>query len=394
MSNFKFLDLGIHPLANSYLKKNELKKKESKYRLKVIFNKKNYLVRVSSKFSSKKMFGNDYPYRSSMSQTMVRSFATLAKKLRVSQKTKILEIGSNDGAFAFNFNKKRIICVEPCTNLAKITKKKGYKTYNEYWNLSLSKKICNENGKVDIIFSSNTLSHIKNLDGVFKSINHILNESGILIIEDPSLAECIKKNTYDQFYNEHIYVFSFTSLNLILAKHNLIIFHIENIKTHGGSIRYYIRKKTNSKLKIGKNVFKQKVYEKNLNISKLKTYIKFAERVNKSKIKFINIIKDLKKRNKRIIGYGATAKSCTILNFCKINHKYIDYFIDTTPEKQNKYTPGTHIPIVKNVKNINPSETVFYLGAWNFLEEIILKEKKFIIKGGKFLIHTPYPRII
>jgi SAM-dependent methyltransferase len=394
MSNFKFLDLGIHPLANSYLKKNELKKKESKYRLKVIFNKKNYLVRVSSKFSSKKMFGNDYPYRSSMSQTMVRSFATLAKKLRVSQKTKILEIGSNDGAFAFNFNKKKIICVEPCTNLAKITKKKGYKTYNEYWNLSLSKKICNENGKVDIIFSSNTLSHIKNLDDVFRSINHILNESGILIIEDPSLAECIKKNTYDQFYNEHIYVFSFTSLNLILAKHNLIIFHIENIKTHGGSIRYYIRKKTNSKLKIGKNVFKQKVYEKKLNISKLKTYIKFAERVNKSKIKFINIIKDLKKRNKRIIGYGATAKSCTILNFCKINHKYIDYFIDTTPEKQNKYTPGTHIPIVKNVKNINPSETVFYLGAWNFLEEIILKEKKFIIKGGKFLIHTPYPRII
>lgn len=394
MSNFKFLDLGIHPLANSYLKKNELKKKESKYRLKVIFNKKNYLVRVSSKFSSKKMFGNDYPYRSSMSKTMVRSFATLAKKLRVSQKTKILEIGSNDGAFAFNFNKKKIICVEPCTNLAKITKKKGYKTYNEYWNLSLSKKICNENGKVDIIFSSNTLSHIKNLDDVFKSINHILNESGILIIEDPSLAECIKKNTYDQFYNEHIYVFSFTSLNLILAKHNLIIFHIENIKTHGGSIRYYIRKKTNSKLKIGKNVFKQKVYEKKLNISKLKTYIKFAERVNKSKIKFINIIKDLKKRNKRIIGYGATAKSCTILNFCKINHKYIDYFIDTTPEKQNKYTPGTHIPIVKNVKNINPSETVFYLGAWNFLEEIILKEKKFIIKGGKFLIHTPYPRII
>lgn len=131
-----------------------------------------------------------------------------------------------------------------------------------------------------------------------------------------------------------------------------------------------------------------------MGISKLKTYKQFSKRVYKSKINFIKIVKDLKKKNKKIIGYGATAKSCTVLNFCKINYKYIDYFIDTTPEKQNKYTPGTHIPILKNVKNINPSETVFYLGAWNFLKEIIKKEKKFINSGGKFLIHTPYPRII
>jgi methylation protein EvaC len=393
MSNFEFLDLGIHPLANSYLKKNELKKKENKYRLKVIFDKKNYLVKVTSKFSSKKMFNNNYPYRSSMSQTMLKSFADLAKKILKSPKNKILEIGSNDGAFAYNFNKKKIICVEPCNNLARITKSRGYKTYNQYWNFNLSKKIYKENGKVDIIFSSNTLSHIKNLDKVFKSINYILNENGILIIEDPSLTECIKKNTYDQFYNEHVYVFSFTSLNLILAKHNLIIFHLENIKTHGGSTRYYIKKK-NSKLKIKCSVFKQIAYEKKMCISKLKTYKQFSKRVYKSKINFIKIVKDLKKKNKKIIGYGATAKSCTVLNFCKINYKYIDYFIDTTPEKQNKYTPGTHIPILKNVKNINPSETVFYLGAWNFLKEIIKKEKKFINSGGKFLIHTPYPRII
>ena len=394
MNNFNFLDLGMHPLANAYLKKNELKKNEKKYRLKVNFNKKNYLVKVISIFSSKVMFNNKYPYRSSMSQTMLKSFAGLAKKIKRKNKNKVLEIGSNDGAFAFNFNKKKIICVEPCNNLAKITKKKGYKTYNEYWNYSLAKKIYKQNGKMNIVFSSNTISHIKNLDNVFKSINYLLDKNGILIIEDPSLVECLKKNTYDQFYNEHIYVFSFNSLKYALKKHNLIIFHIENIETHGGSTRFYIKKKENKKLKIKITVLKQIIKEKKMNITKVKTYINFAKRVNKSKVKFIKIIKDLKNINKKIIGYGATAKSCTVLNFCKINNKYIDYFIDTTPEKQKKYTPGTHIPIIKKARNINPSQTVFYLGAWNFLKEIIKKEKRFIKNGGKFLIHTPYPRII
>jgi len=394
MNNFNFLDLGMHPLANAYLKKNELKKNEKKYRLKVNFNKKNYLVKVISIFSSKVMFNNKYPYRSSMSQTMLKSFAGLAKKIKSKNKNKVLEIGSNDGAFAFNFNKKKIICVEPCNNLAKITKKKGYKTYNEYWNYSLAKKIYKQNGKMNIVFSSNTISHIKNLDNVFKSINYLLDKNGILIIEDPSLVECLKKNTYDQFYNEHIYVFSFNSLKYALRKHNLIIFHIENIETHGGSTRFYIKKEENKNLKIKNTVLKQIIKEKKMNITKVKTYINFAKRVNKSKVKFIKIIKDLKNINKKIIGYGATAKSCTVLNFCKINNKYIDYFIDTTPEKQKKYTPGTHIPIIKKARNINPSQTVFYLGAWNFLKEITKKEKRFIKNGGKFLIHTPYPRII
>ena len=334
MNNFNFLDLGMHPLANAYLKKNELKKNEKKYRLKVNFNKKNYLVKVISIFSSKVMFNNKYPYRSSMSQTMLKSFAGLAKKIKSKNKNKVLEIGSNDGAFAFNFNKKKIICVEPCNNLAKMTKKRGYKTYNEYWNYSLAKKICKQNGKMSIVFSSNTISHIKNLDNVFKSINYLLDKNGILIIEDPSLVECLKKNTYDQFYNEHIYVFSFNSLKYALRKHNLIIFDIENIETHGGSTRFYIKKKENKNLKIKNTVLKQIIKEKKMNITKVKTYINFAKRVNKSKVKFIKIIKDLKNINKKIIGYGATAKSCTVLNFCKINNKYIDYFIDTTPEKQ------------------------------------------------------------
>ena len=394
MHNYTFLNLGMHPLANSYLKKKELKKKERKYKLQVSFNKKNSLVKVISKVSSKTMFNNQYPYRSSMSRTMLKSFSKLAYRLKKMNNNKILEIGSNDGAFSFNFDKKKIICVEPCGNLAKITKKKGYKTYNEYWNFKLSEKIHRQHGKINLIFSSNTISHIENLNDVFKSINNILDKNGILIIEDPSLMECLKKNTYDQFYNEHIYVFSLTSLNNILKKHDLVIFDIENITTHGGSTRYYIKKEGNKFLKINNNILKQYKKEGKIRITNIQTYINFAKRVKKSKIEFTKIIENLKSKNIKILGYGATAKSCTVLNFCKINNKQIEYFIDTTPEKQNKYTPGTHIPIIKKINNINPSKTVFYLGAWNFLKEIKRKEKKFLKKGGRFLIHTPYPKLI
>ena len=215
---------------------------------------------------------------------------------------------------------------------------------------------------------------------MFKSINYILDKNGILIIEDPSLMECLKKNTYDQFYNEHIYVFSFTSLNSILKKHDLVIFDIENISTHGGSTRYYIKKKENNLHKINNNIKLQAIKEKKIKITNIQTYLSFAKRVKKSKIEFRKIIKDLKSKNIKILGYGATAKSCTVLNFCNINNKQIEYFIDTTPEKQNKYTPGTHIPIIKKIHNITPSKTVFYLGAWNFLKEIKKKRRKLFKK--------------
>ena len=389
-----FLDLGYQPLANSYLAKKDLKKKERKYRLVICFNKFNKLVSIKKTFSSKDMFNNKYPYRSSMSKTMRKSFKELAYKLKKKiNPNKVLEIGSNDGSFLKHFNKKKTIGIEPCANIEKLTKEKNFNTYSEYWTKKLAKKIFKKHNKVNLIYSANTISHIKNLDEVFKAINIVLDNDGIFIIEDPSLLECLKKNTYDQFYNEHIYVFSYTSLSNVLKKHNLEIFRIENLDIHGGTNRYYIKKITSNK-KIDNSVIKQKKKELSFAIDKLKTYIEFAKRVNLSKQKLIKILKKLKSKNKKIIGYGATAKSVTILNYCKIDNKILDFFIDTTPEKQNKYTPGTKIPIVKNAKLINNNIDYIFLGAWNFKKEIFAKEKKYIKLGGKFIIHTPFPRIV
>lgn len=392
--NIHFLDLGFQPLANNYLKYKQLNKKEKKYRLKVGINPDTKLVSINKPISSKLMFNNKYPYRSSMSKTMIKSFKDLSKLINLTFKpNKILEIGSNDGSFIKNFSKKKVIGIEPCANVERITKKMGYNTYSEYWNVRTAKKIYNENGKVDLIYSANTISHIEDLDEVFKSLNIILNDDGILIIEDPSLLECLKKNTYDQFYNEHIYVFSLMGLESILNKYNFEIFNIQNLKIHGGSNRYFIKKK-NNKRKISGNVEINRKKEINYGINKISTYKDFAKRVKNSKKKLKEIFVKINLKNKKIIGYGVTAKSTTILNYCKIDGKLISYFVDTTKDKQNKYTPGTKIPIIKYRGFIENNVDFVFLGAWNFKDEIFKKEKKFIKRGGKFIIHTPIPKIL
>ena len=390
----KFLDLGNQPLANSYLLNSNSLKKETTYKLKVGINLKNYLVSIENTVPKEKMFNAKYPYRSSMSFTMRRSFKNLAKKILNNYKPQlVLEIGSNDGAFIKNFNKNIVIGVEPCKNLAKVTRKKGYKTFSSYWNINLAKKITRFK-KANIIYSANTISHIKDLDSVVKAIDFALGKNGVLIIEDPSLMECLKLNAYDQFYCEHIYLFSAISLANIFKKYNFEIFRIEKTKTHGGSNRYYIKRKDNKNYRIEKSYKDLIAKETKYGLKRYSTYLKFKKRVEKSKVELLKLLNNFKKKKLKVIGYGATAKSVTVLNYCKINQNLISYFLDTTPDKVNKYLPGSKI-LVKNYKKLDKKDAdIVFLGAWNFKDEILKKEKNFISKGGKFITHIPYPRII
>ena len=390
----KFLDLGLQPLANSYIKKKSIKLNEKKFKLVVGFNPKNYLVSILNTVPKEKMFNKDYPYKSSESKTMQKSFRDLAKKLKKVYEPKfVIEIGSNDGAFIKNFNRHTVVGVEPCKNLARITQKQNYKTFAEYWSPKLSQKIT-KNKKADLIYSANTLSHIKNFNEIFKAIEYALSNKGILVLEDPSLLECLKNGAYDQFYCEHIYVFSTIALEKVLNKFNLEIFDIENTNTHGGSNRYFIKKKSNNFYKIKNKVNKEIDKEKKFGLHKYSTYKKFSTRVKESKKRLLNIFKKLKSKKLKIIGYGATAKSCTVLNFCGIGPKSIDYFYDTTSFKINKYLPGSKIEIKKYKKLSIKDVDIVFLGAWNFKEEIFKKERTFIKQGGKFITHVPYPKVL
>ena len=304
----------------------------------------------------------------------------------------VIEIGSNDGVFIKNFNKNCVIAVEPCKNLANLTKN-NFKTYPDFWNKKLAKKILNKNKKADLIFSANTISHIPNIRETFEAIEYSLSKNGILVIEDPSLKAVIETNSYDQFYDEHVYVFSALAISSIAKRFNLKLFDIEEVENHGGSLRYYISK-SDSKYSSTRRLNKLITSEKKFGLSNFKTFLNFSKRVKRSKINLINLLKKLKGRNKKIISYGATYKSTTVFNYCNINSKYFDYVTDTTINKQGKYTPGKHIPIISPEKGFNDSVDYAFLGAWNFKKEILKKESAFLKKGGRFITHVPNVKIL
>jgi len=262
MKKINFLNLGNHPVTNNFLNTNN-PKNEFFYNLRLQYHEKTKLISLAKFVSPKRMFNDKYAHRASASLTMRVAYKNLANKIKKKFNPKsILEIGSNDGVFIKHFSDIENIGVEPCKNLAVITNKLKIKTYDKFWSIKLSDKIINENGKFDVIYSANTISHIHDLKETFMAISNSLNQNGIFILEDPSLLEVLKKTSYDQFYDEHAYVFSITALKNITMKSGLEIFNIEKLKTHGGSNRVYFKKK-NTKIKISKNVFKQKKKEKN-----------------------------------------------------------------------------------------------------------------------------------
>ena len=389
-----FLNLGRQPIANSFLSSISKKslKSEYFYNLIISFNTKSFLVSLKKPVNPKIQYTDKYAHRASESQTMRTAFKSVALKLyKRFRPKKIMEIGSNDGVFLKNFPKQKVIGVEPCKNLAEITKKK-FTTYPNFWNKLLSKKILKKHSKIDLIFSANTISHIPNLKETFEAIFSIISDNGVLVIEDPSLSSVIKINSYDQFYDEHVYVFSGLALENIVKKYKLRLFDVEKINTHGGSLRYFICK-NNSKHKNTKYLDLVLNEEKKTGLNNLNTFRKFAKKVKNSKKKLVSLLKKIKKNNKKIISYGATYKSTTVFNYCKIDTNYFHYVTDTTFNKQGKFTPGTHIPIISPEIGFNDSVDYAFLGAWNFKKEILNKEKKFIKRGGKFITHVPEVKI-
>ena len=391
-----FLNLLKQPITNSYLPNiySSTLKKEFFYNLSIVFNLNNYLVSIKNPVNPKNQYTDTYAHRASQSKTMNISFKKIANKLKKRFKPKLsVEIGSNDGVFLKNFNKKEIIAVEPCKNLAKITNRKGFFTYDKFWNVNLAKSIKKKKGNIDLIYSANTISHIPNLKEVFKAISICLSQDGVFVFEDPYIGSVLKNNSYDQFYDEHVHVFSLIAISNLIKIHKLKIIDTEILTTHGGSIRFYVAR-NDSKYKISKSV--KKIYNSELDkkLNKFSTYKKFSNRVKDSKKNLVKLLKNLKNKNKKVISYGATYKSATVFNYCNINSNLIDHVVDTTRNKQGKYTPGKHLLIKPPCDMVKEKIDYAFLGAWNFAKEILEKEKKFIKNGGKFITHVPNIRII
>jgi|TARA_R110001583_G_scaffold25665_5_gene92816 SAM-dependent methyltransferase len=389
----KFLDLGKQPIANGFLFRDQISE-EYFFNLGVAFDEETKLVTQTEYVDPPLMFNDEYVYRGSMSKTMREHFKKLSGVLWENDNPmpKVLEIGSNDGVFLKHWPTDSTVAVEPCGNFAKETRRMGYKTYKEFWCTELAKEIKLVDGERDIIFAANCICHIPNLDEAFKAVNLLLKDDGVFIFEDPSLAEVINNNSYDQIYDEHPHVFSVIALDNLLNRCGLEIIKVENITVHGGSNRVYVMKKGFGVVDV--SVEQNKSYERVLGLDDFETFLRFAKRVEQSKEDLVRLLTKCKDEGKKVISYGASSKSTTIFNYCGIGPELLSYITDTTPEKQGKLSPGMHIPVIAPEQGFNNTVHFAYLGAWNFIKEIKDKEKDFVGGGGKFITHVPTIQVV
>ena len=371
-----FMSFGKMPIANGFIKKEDFGK-EFFFNMEVGFSEEVSLFQLNDHPKPELMFNEKYPFFTSSSKFMTahfKSFADYLTKNFINSNSKVIEIGSNDGTLLKNFKNLGIEYVgfEPSKNVSDRANANGIKTINKFFsskNLSEAKEFV---GKTDLVCASNVICHIPDLNDLIISIDKMLTKNGSFIFEEPYLGSMFEKVSYDQIYDEHIYIFSASSISKIFQLYDFELIDVLPQPTHGGSMRYVVQRK-NSKKK-SKNLVKILENEKLRKLDVLESCFQFKKNCETSKMKLIKKNNKLKDQNKSICGYAATSKSTTILNYCKIDNKTIKFICDTTPEKIGKFSPGMHIPIVdmKYFKD-NITDTI-YLFAWNHKEEIFKKE--------------------
>ena len=310
------------------------------------------------------------------------------KKNYLNGKSNIIEIGSNDGTFLKNFLNSNIDIVgfEPTENTALEAKKKGVKTINSFFSQKNISELKDFLDNTDLICGANVICHIPDLTDTIKAVDKLLNKKGVFIFEEPYLGSMFKKTSYDQIYDEHIFIFSATSIQKIFNIFDFELIDLIPQITHGGSMRYVLaRKKQRDVNSIVKKILND---EKKMNLDNLQSCINFKKNCEISKNNLKEKIKYLKSKGKKICGYAATSKSTTVLNYCKIGAESIEFICDTTKEKIGKYSPGMHIPIVSMDHFYKKKPDVAFLFAWNHKEEIFNKEKNFTKNKGEWISHV------
>ena len=377
-----FMSFGKMPIANGFIEKKNFSE-EFFFNMEVGFNDELSLFQLNDHPKPEKMFNQNYPFFTGSSEYMkthFKKYANFVKKY-IKTNSKIIEIGSNDGTFLNNFDIQsyNVLGFEPSKNVADVSLKKGIPTLNIFFNKENILNLKQYLGQTDLICASNVICHVPNLNDLIEAVDLLLSSNGTFIFEEPYLGSMFKKVSYDQIYDEHIFMFSASSVSKIFERFDFKLIDAIPQDTHGGSMRYIIKRNNNE---ITENVKKIISSEEKEKINSLDSCLNFKKNCEMSKEKILNKINTLKKEGKTICGYAATSKSTTVLNYCNINDKYIDFICDTTKEKIGKFSPGMHIPI-KDMEYFRRNITdCIYLFAWNHKNEILNKEKKF--KGEWF----------
>lgn len=380
------------PIANGFLVPDEFKD-EYFFELKPAFCEQCLTFQIEEQPAPEVMFHDHYAFFSRTSkfmQTHFKNYAdwVYAKHLKGNDLF-VVELGSNDGIMLENFAKRGIrhLGVEPSANVAEEARKHGVNTIVRFFGDETAADIVEEYGQADALIAANVMCHIPDLNGIVQGTDRLLKRDGVLIFEDPYLGAMIEKTAYDQIYDEHVYIFSALAVANIFSPYGFELIDLLPQETHGGSMRYVLSRK--GMRTVAPSVAEIIAAEKAAGLHLPETYERFHENCETSKSDLIRILKEEKAAGRRVVGYGATSKSTTILNYCGIGPDLIEYISDTTPIKQNKFTPGMHIlvkPYQSFVENYPDTALLF---AWNHRVEIMANEKDFSAKGGKWIIPVP-----
>ncbi len=392
-----FISFGRMPIANGFLTAEQFAD-EYFFELRVVFCSTCTMVQLAEQPDREKMFNENYAFFSSTSTRMAAHFRDFAEMITAdylkSSDPFVVELGSNDGIMLQNFKNAGIrhLGVEPSANVAQIAIEKGIKSVCKFFDEDLASETIAEHGQADAILGANVMCHIPYLHSVVAGMKSLLKPDGVIMFEDPYLGDIVEKTSYDQIYDEHAFYFSLSSISYLFEQHELEIIDILPQHVHGGSMRYVIAHK--GKRNISSAVTKQREKEKTMGLDQLETFERLRSEIERSRDELMALLKDLKRQSKRIVGYGATSKSTTVTNYCRITTDSVDFISDITPIKQNKFSPGVHIPVLPYQEFEANYPDYALLFAWNHAEEIMAKEQRFQNADGQWIVYVPRVQVL
>lgn len=394
-----FVDLGMSPLCESFLTADQLNRMEPFYPLHVKVCEECFLVQLEEYVSPEHIF-TEYAYFSSFSDSWLKHASSyvdaISDRLGLGARSLAMELASNDGYLLQYFAKKGIpvLGVEPAVNVAKVAEKKGVPTLVRFFGCQTARELVASNQSADLVIGNNVLAQVPDLNDFVGGIRIVLKPGGVATLEFPHLVRLIEESQYDTIYHEHFSYFSLITVEKIFAAHDLVLFDVEELSTHGGSIRIYLRHVEDSSKPVTAAVVNLRKRELAAGLDRMETYATFAERVMESKRALLELLIRLRREGKRVAGYGAPGKGNTLLNYCGIRTDFLEFTVDRNPYKHGRFLPGTHIPI-QPVERIAESRPDYILILpWNLKDEIVAQLSYVREWGARFIVPIPSASVL
>ena len=396
----EFIDLVNSPPSNSFLSIEELNEPEVFYPLKLFVCEKCFLVQIDEYKKSEEIFSDRYAYFSSFSSTWLehaRQYVEMiTARMGLNDEDFTVEIGSNDGYLLQYFKEKNIPClgIEPAKSTADVARDKGIDVISEFFDVKLAERLLKKGRKANLIVGNNVLAHVPNINDFVKGLKILLEKNGVITLEFPHLMRLVEENQFDTIYHEHFSYLSFYTVNRIFSEHRLILFDVDELPTHGGSLRIYAGHQEDHSKKLSPNVEALNEKESAAGMGDLSYYLNFQDKANKVKYKLLSFLLTKKREGKKVVAYGAAAKGNTLLNYCGIKKDLIQFVVDASPHKQGKFLPGNHIPVVSEdlLRKTRPDFALIL--PWNIKNEIMGQLEYIREWGAHFVIPIPELAIV